>query len=270
MSVVVGVGALLPVEESALALVTTGFVAVGFAPLRGLVQGGVNRLMFGQRDDPYEVLAKMGRLLAGSGEPRPVLVDLVEAICVSLKLPGVAIELEENGAWQEWARYGDLDEAGAEVILVEHQGEVVGRLLVAPRSRRVSLSDQDVSVLESVAYQTGPVVRSVRLTLALQRSRERMVLAQEDERRRIRHDLHDELGPSLASQTFQLDAILERLQDDPAGRSPFSWTSRRRTSSWCRTFAGWCTNCDHQPSTSWESRELSPPRSHNSGDLVRR
>lgn len=219
VGVVVGVGALLPVEESALALVTTGVVAVGFAPLRGVVQGGVNRLMFGQRDDPYAVLTKMGRLLASSGTPERTLQSLVETITVSLKLPGSAIELEEDGDFVEWARHGELGST-FEAIPLEHQGETVGRLLVAPRSPRESLSSQDIALLENMAHQAGALVRSVRLMVALQRSRERLVLAQEEERRRIRHDLHDELGPSLASQTFQLDAILERIEDDPGRAKP--------------------------------------------------
>lgn len=219
VGVVVGVGALLPVEESALALVTTGVVAVGFAPLRGVVQSGVNRLMFGQRDDPYAVLTKMGRLLASSGTPDTTLQSLVETIAVSLKVPGSAIELEEDGDFVEWARYGELSST-FEAIPLEHQGETVGRLLVALRSPREPLSSQDLALLENIAHQAGALARSVRLTMALQRSRERLVMAQEEERRRIRHDLHDELGPSLASQTFQLDAILERIEDDPERAKP--------------------------------------------------
>lgn len=222
VGLVVGVGALLPVEESVLALVATGFVAVGFAPLRGLVQGGVNRLMFGQRDDPYAVLTKMGRLLATSGAPEEALHSLVETIAVSLKLPGASIQLEENGEWREWASYGEVVASDENVAIVplRHQGVVVGRFLAAPRSQRESLSSQDVALLENVAHQAGALARSVRLTMALQRSRERLVLAQEEERRRIRHDLHDELGPSLASQTFQLDAILERIEDSPEQAKP--------------------------------------------------
>ncbi len=91
---------------------------------------------------------------------------------------------------------------------------------MALRSPREPLSSQDLALLENVAHQAGALARSVRLTLALQRSRERLVMAQEEERRRIRHDLHDELGPSLASQTFQMDAILERIEDDPERAKP--------------------------------------------------
>lgn len=218
VGIVVGFGAVLPVDQSVLILVVTGLVAIVLAPLRSWLQTTVNRLMFGQRDDPYSVLAKLGRLLASSGAPEETLQSLVETIARSLKLPGASIQLEESGEWQEWASYGNVGEADAVVVIpVRHQGETVGRLLVAPRSHHESLSTQDISLLETIAQQAGALARSVRLTVALQRSRERLVMAQEEERRRIRHDLHDELGPSLASQTFQLDAVLELIDGDPDG-----------------------------------------------------
>ena len=222
VGVVVGVGAVLPIQQTVLALIVTGVVAVAFAPLRGVVQGWVNRLMFAQRDDPYSVLASMGRLLARSGEPRAALGQLVETIAVSLKLPGAAIELEEDGGWREWASYGSLDAFANDVTVIPllHRGDLVGRLLVAPRSHREPLSPKDLVLLEDIAHQAGALARAVNLTLALQRSREQLIVTQEEERRRIRHDLHDELGPSLASQTFALDAVLERIDDDPEGAKP--------------------------------------------------
>lgn len=218
VGVVVGVGALLPVEETLAALTATGIVAVVFAPLRNKMQSWVNRLLYGQRHEPYAVLSEMGRLLSRSGTPRDTLQSLAETVAKSLKVTGAAIELEENGEWRRAASHGeiaDAEDAGA-VLVLHHQGELVGRMIVGPRPPKHGLSSADIDLLEGIAHQAGALVHSVRLTAALQRSRERLVQAREEERRRIRRDLHDEIGPTLASQTLQLDAVLEGLQADPA------------------------------------------------------
>lgn len=216
--IVVGAGALLPVEQTFLSLVATGIVAVAFAPLRTRLQRWANRLMFGQRDDPYAVLSELGRLLSRSGAPEATLQTLAETVATTLKLPGLAVELEHDGEWQSRATHGRVPDVETDGIVVpmRYQGELVGRLVATPRSAREPLSSADHRLLADIAHQTGALAHAVRLTMALQRSRERLVLAREEERRRIRRDLHDGLGPSLASQTFRLDAVLQRLPADPA------------------------------------------------------
>jgi len=215
VAVVVGVGAILPIGETTLALVATGIAAVAFAPLRDRLQHSVNRRMFGQRDDPYAVLAGMGRLMTETGTPEETLQTLTETVVRSLKLPGAAIELEEEGTWTTRATYGDVSPDNGVVVPLRHGDEVVGRLVVMSRSRHESLTSKDMALLEDIAHPAGAIAQSVRVSKVLQRSRERLVMAREEERRRIRRDLHDGLGPTLASQTFQLDEILEMIHADP-------------------------------------------------------
>jgi signal transduction histidine kinase len=97
-----------------------------------------------------------------------------------------------------------------------YQAETVGRLVLAPRSPGEGFSPADRRLLEDIAHQAGVAAHSVRLTADLQRSRERLVTALEEERRRMRRDLHDGLGPALASQGLKLAAARQLLGRDPA------------------------------------------------------
>jgi signal transduction histidine kinase len=79
--------------------------------------------------------------------------------------------------------------------------------LLVPRASGEAFSRTDHRLLETIARQAGVAAYNVRLTQDLQRSRERLVTAREEERRRLRRDLHDGLGPILAAMSFRLDAI---------------------------------------------------------------
>lgn len=96
-----------------------------------------------------------------------------------------------------------------------HRMEPVGQLVVASRAPGEELTPSDRRLLEDLTWQAGTVVHTVRLTADLQRSRERLVTTCEEERRRLRRDLHDGLGPTLAGLTFGLDAARNLLSYEP-------------------------------------------------------
>jgi signal transduction histidine kinase len=196
------------------ALLATGLIAVLFQPLRDRLQKGVNRFMFGERDDPYKVLSQLGQQLQTTDTPQATLQSLVQTIAGTLKLPYVAIELAGEEGRLNGASTGKAAAETAELPLRYHN-ETVGYLLASPRAPGESFTEREHQLLAGIAGQAGAVAYSVRLTTALQHSREKLILAREEERRRIRRDLHDELGPTLASQTFALDTALDFLETNP-------------------------------------------------------
>src|SRR5262249_52540129 len=173
-------------------------------PLRGWLQRGVNRLMYGQRDEPYAVVARLGRRLESTLAPEAVLVAIVETVAQALKLPYAAILLKQGERFTPAAVYGSPVE-GPRPLPLAYQAEPVGQLVLGPRQRGETFTPADRHLLEDLARQVGLAAHAVRLTDDLQRSRERLVTAREEERRRLRRDLHDGLGPALGSLTLQLD-----------------------------------------------------------------
>jgi signal transduction histidine kinase len=238
------VGALLHAEGGSwgvpIQLLATGLVAVLAQPLRERLQRGVNRLMYGDRDDPYGVISRLGQHLEAALAPDAVLPAVAQTVREALRLPYVAIGLRpdqrprtkdqepvsEQATWSSvlgpWSSdalevVASSGEPGGEVLslpLIYH-GETVGRLLLAPRPGEDGFGQADRRLLADLARQAGAAVHAVRLTLDLQQARARLVAAREEERRRLRRDLHDGLGPVLASMALQADTARELVRIDP-------------------------------------------------------
>lgn len=202
-------------DRSIIAFLTTGVVAVLFQPLRERLQRGVNRLMYGERDDPYAVLSRLGQRLEATIAPEAVLPTIVETVAQALKLPYAAIALQEGNEIKTVAAYG-LAIGEPLVLPLVYQSEIIGQLMLSPRARGEDFSPADRHLLDNIAREAGVAAHAVRLTTDLQRSRERLVTAREEERRRLRRDLHDGLGPALASLTLKIDATRNLLSSDPA------------------------------------------------------
>jgi signal transduction histidine kinase len=215
VGLVVGVGDLIGSRRSLLlALVATGLVAVAFQPLRDRVQRGVNRLLYGDRDDPYAVLSRLGQRLEATLAPEEILPAIVRTLTETLRLPYAAIVLP-SGAAPFLAAAAGTPVDGTVRVPLTYQAEPVGDLVVAPRSPGEAFGPADRRLLEDLARQIGVAAHAVRLTGDLQRSRERIVSAREEERRRLRRDLHDGLGAQLAALSIQAGALRAAIRRDP-------------------------------------------------------
>jgi signal transduction histidine kinase len=227
VGIVGGLSLMLQADDSRLAsFVAAGVIAVIFQPIRQHLQRGVNRLLYGERDDPYAALSQLGQRLGGALAPDAVAPAIVESIAAALKLPYVALSVGPNDASPSRdpvAVWGKLPTYGLTTFPLRHQGESVGALIMAPRGPDEPFSALDHRLLDDLARQAGVALyaaqqswQAQQLAEDLQRSRERLVAAREEERRRLRRDLHDGLGPALASLTLKIDATRDELNYDTA------------------------------------------------------
>jgi signal transduction histidine kinase len=194
-------------------LVATGIVAVLFQPLRARIQRAVNRLVYGERDEPYAVISRLGRRLEEAFAPDAVLPTIAGTVREALKLPYAAITLRQEGTVVVAAASGDPAPDPVRLPLV-YQQEPVGELLLAPRAPGEAFGVADRRLLDDLARQAGVAVHAVRLTHDLQRARERLVATREEERRRLRRDLHDGLGSQLVALNLQAGALRGLIAGD--------------------------------------------------------
>lgn len=199
------------------AAAATGAVALLFQPLRARVQREINRLMYGERDEPFAVLNRLGAQLEQSLTSDNALALLVDTIGRALHVPYAAIVLndDDRAARIEYGRA--IGDEGLPISFpIKYRNETVGELVVARRAPGASFSSADLQLVETLVRQAGAAAYAARLYSALEHSRERVITEREQERRRLRRDLHDGLGPTLASQTLRLEAALDLITGEDA------------------------------------------------------
>lgn len=195
--------------------VAAGIVAVTVVPAYSSVQRFATRLVYGRRDDPYDVVTALGARLAQAPPGEHALRLVTTTLREQLRLPFVAVELSLDGAPVCAASSGDPVRA-VERFPILHQGSDLGSLVVGCRSEHEPFRPSERALLTDFARQAGVVAHNAALSEALRRSRTILLQAREDERERIRRDLHDGLGPTLATVSLGLGAAADRLEDDPA------------------------------------------------------
>ncbi|WP_158834725.1 sensor histidine kinase [Streptomyces sp. NRRL S-350] len=221
---------LLPGRRGAGALLLVAVVFVFAAGLpRGVrwASGVVDRWYYGSRAQPYQVLRSLAGRVSQTVDPQDVPAVLCTTVSDELRLSGVALTVSTRGGERPLAAVGDRSGSGEGFALV-HRGAEIGRLTVAPRPGQQTLDASDRDILRSLADQAAPAVASLQLMEDLRASREQIVAAREEERRQLRRDIHDGLGPLLAGLRLRLQGAaavddptqfpgaLERLADDLA------------------------------------------------------
>ncbi len=209
--VVAVAGSVLDERESALlALVVVTLV---YAPLRARGWEWARRLLRGDRDDPYAVLATVASALERTDDTDDQMLTVVRTIRSAFRSPYARCEIVQPGGERLVVEDGQPS-ASTVRLPISYRDEEVGSLELAP-SRTARLSARDQALLGDVLRQTAAATRATRLARELQASREDLIVAREEERRRLRRDLHDGLGPSLAAVSLQIETARNLAASDP-------------------------------------------------------
>lgn len=197
-----------------------------YAPLRTVLWSRVRRMIMGRRGDRYQVVSGLAARLESSGTVVDQLPALVASVAESFRLPYVGVEVYRADGSRLVAEHGHRPEVLTELPLA-YSDQAVGRLLLPGRGGlRTLLTRSDQALLLDVVRQAAIAVRLATLTSELQTSRERLVLAREEDRRRIRRDLHDGLGPVLGGVGLRLAAADHAVSADPERARALIATSR--------------------------------------------
>ncbi|HET9423676.1 MAG TPA: sensor histidine kinase, partial [Nocardioides sp.] len=194
-------------------MVAGGVVALVLLPMAVGLNRWIRRLVYGDRASAHQVVAELRRLDLRTA-PTDALHETLVLLARRLRLSWAAIEVYGEDDDRIETSIGEPRGSPTVVELVVG-GTEVGRLRLEVDPGRDPLGPADRRLLEDVGAQVGALVQAVSMNRDLQRSRQHLISAREEERRRVRRDLHDGLGPSLASLAMRLDAARDLVAQDP-------------------------------------------------------
>lgn len=197
------------------ALLTGGVAALLVLPLAVALQRGVRRQVYGDRELPRSVVAELRRLDA-STPPSEALTETLTVLSRRLRLSHAAVEARGPYGDQSFVASVGEPRGGTPVAVdLVAGGASIGSLHLEADPIRDPFGRGDRRLLEDVGAQVGALVQAVLVSRELQRSRQELVTAREEERRRLRRDLHDGLGPSLATMAMRLESTQDLVAVDP-------------------------------------------------------
>ena len=197
--------ALLDLAAAPRAWLTAAIVGATAVPALWAARRVADLIVYGHRPDPLRTLEDLGDRLAASVDPRAVPVDIVTTITESLGLAGAA--LRDSSALSATAGSPLDGVEGRAEYPIRYQGEQLAVLVVIPRPGDSLLTSHDRTVLTQICGQAAPALHSARVVTELAEARSRIVFAREEERKRLRRDLHDDLAPTFAGLGLAAAAV---------------------------------------------------------------
>lgn len=197
------------------AMVAGGVVALLVLPVAVALQRGVRRSLYGDRELPPSVVTQLRRLDATS-TPSEALTETLSVLSRRMRVSHAVIEVPApHGGEPLVVPVGEPHGGSVVVLELVAGGSSIGSLSLEADPSRDPFGRADRRLLEDIGAQVGALVQAVLANRELQRSRQALVTAREEERRRLRRDLHDGLGPSLATMVMRLESAQELVATDP-------------------------------------------------------
>ncbi|UDF12400.1 histidine kinase [Antiquaquibacter oligotrophicus] len=194
-------------------LVALLIVVVAYAPLRDRLFRAASRLVNGRRDDPYAVVSELAGRLEQAGGTRDQLTELARSIASAFASGFVRVELDRPDGTVITSEVG-TPAAHTASLPLEHDGKHIGRILMQ-EGRRPAISPRDRRLLSDLVRLAAAAILNAELNRELQAIREGLVTAREEERSRLRRELHDGLGPLLGGIRLRLETSRNLIEKQP-------------------------------------------------------